>query len=286
MIIWLASYPKSGNTLLRSMIASYLFSEDGSYNFDLIKKIAQFPRARLFHKLGFDINNNEEMIINYRKVQEYINSDSSIKFLKTHMQFANYKNKFPFTDLKNTLGVIYLVRDPRNVVLSFSDFGTGNLEYYTRLITQKISIGGDHSADIDSPMRTLVITGNWADNYNSWKTFREVNKYLIIKYEDFVENRAEVFKKILEFIYELNQKKFILNEKKLRNVIKTTEFSYLQNLEKKYGFNESTLHQNVGKKNLFFNLGSKRNWKNSLNKDSKMKIEKAFQYEMKELGYL
>ena len=38
MIIWLASYPKSGNTLLRSMLSSYLFSEEGIFNFDLLKK--------------------------------------------------------------------------------------------------------------------------------------------------------------------------------------------------------------------------------------------------------
>ena len=43
MIIWLASYPKSGNTLLRSMLSSYLFSEEGIFNFDLLKKIKQFP---------------------------------------------------------------------------------------------------------------------------------------------------------------------------------------------------------------------------------------------------
>ena len=39
MFIWLASYPKSGNTLVRSMIAAYFFSKDGNYNFELIKTI-------------------------------------------------------------------------------------------------------------------------------------------------------------------------------------------------------------------------------------------------------
>ena len=36
MIIWLASYPKSGNTLVRSMLSAYFFSQDGNYNFELI----------------------------------------------------------------------------------------------------------------------------------------------------------------------------------------------------------------------------------------------------------
>ena len=51
MIIWLASYPKSGNTLLRSMLAAYLFSEDGNYNFNLIKNIKQFPHGGFFLKM-------------------------------------------------------------------------------------------------------------------------------------------------------------------------------------------------------------------------------------------
>ena len=39
MIIWLASYPKSGNTYLRSFLSTYFFSKDGNYSFDLLKNI-------------------------------------------------------------------------------------------------------------------------------------------------------------------------------------------------------------------------------------------------------
>ena len=55
MFIWLASYPKSGNTLVRSLLTSYYFSEDGNFNFELIKNIKQFPHVGLFEKLGIDI---------------------------------------------------------------------------------------------------------------------------------------------------------------------------------------------------------------------------------------
>ena len=43
MIIWIASYPKSGNTWVRSLISAYLYSENGIFNFNLLKKIQQFP---------------------------------------------------------------------------------------------------------------------------------------------------------------------------------------------------------------------------------------------------
>ena len=47
MFIWLASYPKSGNTFLRSLLAAYFFSKDGVYNFDLIKNIKQFKSFKI-----------------------------------------------------------------------------------------------------------------------------------------------------------------------------------------------------------------------------------------------
>ena len=43
MIFWIASYPKSGNTWLRTLISSYYYSKDGIFNSDLIKQIGQFP---------------------------------------------------------------------------------------------------------------------------------------------------------------------------------------------------------------------------------------------------
>ena len=83
MFVWLASYPKSGNTLVRSLLASYFFSKDGIYNFDLIDNIKQFPHAALFKSFGFDIKNEKELIKNYIKVQESINQKNQIQFLKS-----------------------------------------------------------------------------------------------------------------------------------------------------------------------------------------------------------
>ena len=90
MIIWIASYPKSGNTLLRSMLSAYFFSKDGFYNFDLIKNIKQFPNITLFKNLDIDIRNETAVIKNYIKVQEKFNIKNSVQFCKTHSSFFNY----------------------------------------------------------------------------------------------------------------------------------------------------------------------------------------------------
>ena len=135
MIVWLASYPKSGNTFVRSMLASYFFSKDGSYDFSLIKNIKQFPHGGLFQKLGIDINNQSEVIKNYINVQDIINKSRSIKFFKTHSFFFEQ-----FTNLNNTLGVIYIVRDPRNVITSISNHYEFNIDESFNFMTNKRKI--------------------------------------------------------------------------------------------------------------------------------------------------
>ena len=50
MIIWIASYPKSGNTYVRSFLSAYYFSKDGEFSFDLLKNIKQFPNVEFFEK--------------------------------------------------------------------------------------------------------------------------------------------------------------------------------------------------------------------------------------------
>ena len=89
MIVWLASYPKSGNTFVRSMLASYFFSKDGNYDFDQIKNIKQFPHGGLFQKLGIDIYNQKDVVKNYIKVQEIINKKTLYNFLKLIVFFSN-----------------------------------------------------------------------------------------------------------------------------------------------------------------------------------------------------
>jgi len=86
MIIWLASYPKSGNTLLRSMLSAFFFSNDGNFNFDLLNNIKQFPDNSLFQNLDIDISNQNEVVQNYIRSQEEINrrDNKSIRFLKKY----------------------------------------------------------------------------------------------------------------------------------------------------------------------------------------------------------
>ena len=273
MLIWLASYPKSGNTLLRSMLAAYFFSKDGIYDFSLIKNIKQFPHGGLFIKMGIDIKNHNETVKNYIKAQESFNKKDAVQFLKTHSYLFNFNKENAFTDVNNTLGVIYIIRDPRNVVTSFSKYrGFSNEEMADFMIKGS----GDG----------LTWTNNWATNFHSWKLFKEHERYLLIKYEDLINKRESTFLNVLNFIHKITKSKLVLDKEKFDNTIKTTSFENMQKLEKEKGFSEAGINQKTGEKVPFFNLGPKNDWRQSLNPTIIQKIEKAFKEEMKELGYL
>ena len=278
MIIWLASYPKSGNTFLRSLLASYFYSENGDFEFEQLKKIEQFPVNENFEKIGININDKFEVAKNYIKAQEEINKTKKLSFWKTHSSFCKLYNKYNFSDLKNSLGVIYIVRDPRNVLSSFARHNSKSINETVELLTNDLATGNEKN-------EVEVYLGSWNFNYNSWKVFKNSNRYLLIRYEDLVNDTENVYIKILRFINDLSKLKSPININKIRKVVKSTTFSRMKKLEEEQGFEESKVND-LGKTVKFFNLGPENNWKNLLSSQIIKKIENKFNKEMLELGYL
>ena len=55
MIIWIASYPKSGNTWVRSFISALLNNKEGNFTFDDLINIPQYPIRQQFDGFLSDI---------------------------------------------------------------------------------------------------------------------------------------------------------------------------------------------------------------------------------------
>lgn len=276
MIIWIASYPKSGNTFIRSFLASYLFSDTGKFDFDLLYNILQFPSLK-FSKT--DLFSKKDAAQNWIYNQNFFfnNKDTFLKTHNTLIEFEGYK----FTSPKQTKGAIYIVRDPRNVVLSMSHhYSLTYEESFEKMINNEASLlektfNNDHS--------NFTFLGSWSNHYKSWRDNNEF-KVLFLKYEDFEENAEKEFKKILSFIYELKNEKFIINDKKFSNALKSTNFTNLKNKENIYGFEES-IYSDKGKKLNFFNFGFQNKWQKKLPNDIVKKINLSLKNEIIELGY-
>ena len=107
--------------------------------------------------------------------------------------------------------------------------------------------------------------------------------YLLVRYEDLVENPKNEFTKIADFVGNLLKLKF--TEDQIDNAISLSSFDKLEKMEKDYGFTESTIDKD-GNRNKFFFLGPKNDWKKIINYNTSSLIEKEFESEMKELKYL
>ncbi len=280
MIIWLASYPKSGNTWLRSIISALLFTDDGFFDFELIKKIPQFPVERDFKDFTENFTDINEIKKYWIPAQDKINLDGKIKFYKTH--HLNVKiNEYNFTDPKNSCATIYIVRDPRSLVSSISNhFGKTQEESENFLTTTRV-LGAEKKRPSKNG-HVVTLLGNWGEHYRFWK--QGSKNFLLIRYEDLLKNTENEFEKLIDFL-----KKFLkvnINKEKMDNIIKTTSFDSLKKMENRGLFKENVINFLTNEKINFFDRGPKNIWENSINKSVKESLERKFQKEMKELNYL
>ena len=283
MIIWLASYPKSGNTWVRSFISSLLYTNDGNVDFSKLENITQFPLRSQFKDYVDDLQDVKKIYRNWSNVQNYLNLDDKIKFLKTHHVNCKIEN-FEFTDDNNSLGVIYIVRDPRNVACSVKNhFSLGNYEEVKDFLFREHNWLGIISDDKVKPMENKIPTliSSWKTNYLSWKN--KTKNYLLIKYENLLVEPYAEFIKVSKYLENHLNLKF--DEEKIKTAIETCSFKNLQRLEIEGKFKEQTVdkQQNNVK---FFHQGPSNDWKKNLDRSISEEIENKFRVEMLELGYL
>ncbi len=284
MIIWITSYPKSGNTWIRSFIYTLLYTKNITSDLNKINFIKQYPVKEQFKDLVENFNNFSQISEQWVQSQNLINLDKKIKFLKTHHIMCELKGN-KFTNLNNSLGAIHIVRDPRNVITSIKNhYSKKNYEEaYEFLIDENHCIDVENTShkNIDKKKILNTLISSWSTHYNSWKNF-PIN-YHLIKYEDLINDPKKTFFSLKDYLEKVL--KIQINDNDVEKSIKSNSFLELKKAEQKDGFVESAIDE-FNKKITFFNLGPKNNWKNLLPSQIKEKIENKFFKEMNELKYL
>ncbi len=213
MIVWCASYPKSGNTWVKAIIASLLYSEDGIFHFEMLKKIGQFPIKNQFKDYIEDYSNLKKISEHWIKAQEKINSDAKLRIFKTHNGNYNFFGS-NFTDKNNTLGVIYIVRDPRNMIASIANHYQHSIKESTDFLLDErklLFVTNPNNPHYKSEKNVVTLLGSWKDHYNSWKISSNI---IIIRYEDLINDTKKQVIKLLEFLKKFGDVKS--NKKKNR----------------------------------------------------------------------
>ena len=281
MILWIASYPKSGNTWLRALLSSYYYSPDGLFNQEFLKMIDQFPQKSYFKDFDYDPTIITDTSKFWIKAQEKINNDKKFKFLKTHNILGSINNN-NFTNIKNTIGAIYVVRDPRNIVTSLQNHYEISKDEALNFMLNKNKFIYDYYKEND--YSDFQFISSWEKNYQSWIN-QKAFPVKIIKYEDLDLKTYDTLKEVIEYIDKISGNKIKFNYSKAKNSIQSTSFEKLKKIEKTDGFSESVLSKNYSKKIPFFLLGPKNDWNKIFDKDYKRKLNLIFKDNLKELNY-
>ena len=280
MIIWLSSYPKSGNTWLRSLLVSYYFTKDGDFNFNLLKNIDQFPSYDHFKNYNKIFSNPADTAEFWIEEQKKINFDNKIKFFKTHNALCKINN-YSFTDSNNTLGAIYIIRDPRNVITSVANHYDIDLDQAFEFMTteQKAIIQKKENSYVG-----FVALFSWIFHQTSWIN-NKLFPTLVIRYEDLQNETFLTFKKVINFIDNLNKSKNSFKRDKAKKSIQSCDFERLKKLEIDEGFNESPLSKKDNTRINFFKLGKDNDYKKLLTKELIIKMNLKFKDEIKKFNY-
>jgi len=279
-IFWIASYPKSGNTWVRAILSSLFFTEDGNFNFNYFKYIPLFEKSSQFNFVR-NINKNDHKILSdfkilskyWLKAQENLKIEEDFIFVKVHHACMKYFDNF-FTTPDHSRGLIHIVRDPRDIAISYSHHRGCKIDDTINLMQN----GGFYPYVNQPPNQLQGYLFPWDQHVESWNRLQV--PHLVIKYEDLLGDTKKSIFKIINFFKNNFKFKFKNLENKIDNIIITTSFKELQNRENVTNFDEAP------KNKTFFRKGEKNQWKSILNQKQLNKIERSFEIQMKKFNYI
>lgn len=235
--VFLVSYPRSGNTWMRFVLGSLIHNVD--VNFDNMEEY--FP----------DI---------YRNTYFQLESLKGPRYLKSH---EPYDKRYP--------KVVYIVRDPRDVAISY---------FYWMLKFNKYE--GEINGFLDMFFDPDGISyGRWDDHYESWiENSDKVNRgVLFLRYEELIDNTIDNIKTILNFI-NIN-----IDNDVIHNVVKRNSFSGMKNKEN-YASDQNPLFKATNKEIPFVRKGTTGQWKSDLSDIHLERFRREFGPTMKQIGYI
>ncbi len=270
-IVWLASYPKSGNTWLRIFLANYLANQDEplpinkAYRFTLSDSAARYYKEVSGGRLD---TSDAAASVQYRErvLLSFMASGADVNLVKTHNRRAVGWG-IPLIPPHLTRSAIYVMRNPLDVVLSYArHYGQTNEDAAEALCRSE---NGISSTDGHVPQ----FLGSWQEHVDSWTGFAPYPT-LVLKYEDMLSDPEESFGKVIRHFG------MEPDPERLRKAIRHASFKELQKQESETGFVERPPNSEA-----FFTKGESGQWKNDLAPELVKKIRQVNKRAMKKYGY-
>lgn len=273
-IVWIASYPRSGNTWVRFLLSNMLYPQYAPMPLNRLGNLFPGDQNRIrfetiVGRSAVDMT-PDEMHAARASLQKYYTSQGRTMFVKTHSAFVKERKHWHINP-RYTEGAILVVRDPRDVVCSMGNhFGIDHktaarwMGEFDRILL-----------DVEQPSlwcRTL----DWSNFFQSW-TQRLGPRCCIVRHEDLNDQPFVEMKRILAFI---NQ---TASDEVIRNAISYSSFPRLKQLEEKE--REGPVERFI-KSPILFHTGGKGRWKDELDPQIAQAVVNRHERVMRHLGYV
>ena len=274
-LVWLASYPKSGNTWTRaflSNLAAILAGEKEGLPVNAINRFSAGENFTRFYeeRLGFKPTeeHRKEVAALRHEVQQWIADQfEGLVFVKTHngivIDYGRSVINFAVTS-----GAIYIVRNPLDVAISLS-------HHMGKTIDEAIETMG--SIDTSTPIsenRVHEIWGSWSQHVESW-TRKPHPAIYIMRYEDMLAEPQQTFSELARHLL------LDPTSAQLDLAIERSSVAKLRDQEEETGFKEKPEHAE-----RFFREGRAGQWKQVLSAEQIGRIVNDHGEQMRRFGYL
>lgn len=270
-IVWIASYPKSGNTWCRIFLARFLF---GIQNINAISIPIYSSKTFLEKESDLDVSEMSDFDLHQLRLDVFANyslSQRELMPVKIHDCFQKEYNSLPFLPFEQSKAVIYLVRNPYDLAVSFS-------RHLGVDIDKTIAIMNNENYQLSVPTKKYLtqmpqLLNTWSNHVQSWLELEQI-PLLLVKYEQLIKQPYAEFSRILEFL------NLPFSDDRLNDAIQFASFDNLSKLEKMHGFEEKSVHSEN-----FFHTGKNYYYKNHLNENQIKTIFEQHSKMIKHLGY-
>jgi aryl sulfotransferase len=275
-IYWLASYPKSGNTWMRLLLTNYLRNTDQPADINSLDggPIASARQAFDDH-VGLEASDlTQDEIERYRPfVYEQMSEQASeALFLKVHDAFTYTRFGYPLISKTATAGVIYMLRNPLDVAVSFAHHSASTVERMVRKMGEADFAFLDNPHQLYNQLVQRLLT--WSGHVLSWVDEPGL-RLLVVRYEDLQADTAAAFTGVLRFCG------LDIDPPRLEKAVRFSQFEQAQKQEAEYGFGEK-----MPGAESFFRRGQVGSWRDELNPELAQKLIADHARVMQRFGYL
>ncbi len=277
MTVWLASYPKSGNTWLRAMYSAWSTREPPRLD-DLQGLPMAASRQAFDDALGLpsaDLTADEVDLLRPR-ADEAIEAEDrragTLRLRKVHDALFTGPAGEPIVSVAATRCAIYVVRDPRDVAVSLAhhtDRPLGFVVEYMSSATATVAAAVDR---LELQLRQRL--GTWSEHVQSWVD-QDAIPTLVIRYEDCLADPGATWSAVLGFVG------LGVEPDRVSAAVSACSFARLQDQEKREGFFERT-----SSNSLFFRQGRSGAWRTNFPARLAARIEADHKEVMQRFGYL